>query len=144
MRADSFGISVPSESSELHVYELVIDKDGPKIHPVTDSKSPAPRGMRNFRGTLQQFANLLSVQLTIPEIEDPGRPSIASGAPVPVLDKTGLTGLYDIAVDMRPEIGVDMFKLWQRALQDQLGLKLESRRSKVQVLSLDPASKIPP
>jgi uncharacterized protein (TIGR03435 family) len=145
--ADRFRLSVHSENRELHVYELVIDKAGPKIHPATDPESFAaktgPAGPPNFRGTLQQFANMLSVQLTIPEINDPGRPSIASGAPVPVLDKTGLAGLYDIPVDMRPEVGADMFTLWQRALQNQLGLKLESRKSKVDVLVVDRAEKIP-
>lgn len=145
--ADRFRLSVHSENKELHVYELVIDKDGPKIHAATDSESSAAKtgatGLRSFRGTLQQFANLLSVQLAIPEVDDPGRPAISSGALVPVLDRTRLPGLYDIPVDLRPEAGGDMFTLWQRALQNQLGLKLESRKSKVEVLVVDRAEKIP-
>lgn len=145
--ADRFRLSVHPENKELHVYELVIDKDGPKIHVATDSESSAAKtgatGLRSFRGTLQQFANLLSVQLAIPYVDDPGRPARSSGTLVPVLDKTGLPGLYDIPAEVRPEVGADMFTLWQRALQSQLGLKLESRKSKVEVLIVDRAEKIP-
>ena len=62
---------------------------------------------------------------------------------MPVLDKTGLAGIYDINVDMKLELGVDMFTIWQRVLQDQLGLKLESRKAKVDVLVVDSAERIP-
>lgn len=145
--AERFRLSTHTESKELNVYELVVGKDGPKVHAVKDTESPAARsfatGVKGFRGTMQQFANLLSVQLAIPEVDDPGRPAISSGTPPPVLDKTGLPGLYDIAVEMRPELGTSMFNLWQRALQDRLGLKLESRKSKVEILVVDRAEKVP-
>jgi uncharacterized protein (TIGR03435 family) len=134
--AERFHLSVHPETRELHVYELVIDKGGPKLRAVTDPANTSGR-------TLQQFANLLSIQLTIPESNDPGKPSIASGPPIPVLDKTGLSGLYDIPNSIRPELGADMFQLWQRVLQDQLGLKLESRKSKVEVLVVERAEKMP-
>src|SRR5207253_10207876 len=87
--ADRFHLAVHHDARELHVYELVADKGGPKIHPVQDSEAPAAKniaaGPRSFRGDLQQFANLLSIQLSIPMMDDPGRPSIASGPPVPVV-----------------------------------------------------------
>jgi len=84
--ARRFGLSLHRETRELSVYELVIDKGGPKIHPINDAESPAAKtaaGGFQFRGDMRQFANLLSVQLTIPVIDDPGKPSIASGPPVP-------------------------------------------------------------
>jgi uncharacterized protein (TIGR03435 family) len=133
---DRFKLALHRENKELHVYELVVDKGGPRIHAATDSASPGAR-------SLEQLANLISVQLTIPEATDPGKPSIASGAPIPVIDKTGLTGVYEIAYDLRLEPGVDMFKLWQRVLQDQLGLKLESRKAPVEILVVDRAERIP-
>jgi uncharacterized protein (TIGR03435 family) len=141
---ERFGLAMHQETKELSVYELVVDKNGPKIHPTTDSEHPAGGG-RGFHGTLQQFANLLSVKLTIPVMDDPGRPGIASGTPVPVLDQTGLSGIYDIPADLRPEPGGDMFALWQRLLQDQLGLKLEARKAKakVEVWVVDRAARVP-
>ena len=76
-------------------------------------------------------------------MDDPTRPSIASGPPVPVVDKTGLQGIFDLNVEIRPEAGVDMYTLWQRVLQEQLGLRLESRKDKVDVLVVDGAERIP-
>ncbi|HXB75399.1 MAG TPA: TIGR03435 family protein [Candidatus Acidoferrales bacterium] len=147
---DRFQLSVHTEAKELRLYELVTDRNGPKIHALKDTEAPAAKtaktgaaGLRNFRGDLQQFANLLSVQLSIPLMDDPGKPSVASGPPVPVVDKTGLPGIFDISVDMKLELGVDMFVLWQRVLQEQLGLKLESRKAKVEVLVVDRAERIP-
>jgi uncharacterized protein (TIGR03435 family) len=59
------------------------------------------------------------------------------------LDKTGLPGIYDFGVDIRPEPGSDMFTLWQRVLKDQMGLRLESRRGDVDVLVVDGAERVP-
>ena len=134
--AERFRLALHRENKELHVYELVVDKGGPKIHA---AKEPAGSGARS----LEQLANLISVQLTIPEPADPGKPSIASGAPIPVIDKTGLTGLYEITYDLHPDPGMDMFKLWQRILQDQLGLKLQSRKAPMEILIVDRADRIP-
>jgi uncharacterized protein (TIGR03435 family) len=46
-------------------------------------------------------------------------------------------------VDIHPELGTDMFTLWQRALQDQLGLRIASRKGSLVVVVVDKASKIP-
>jgi uncharacterized protein (TIGR03435 family) len=145
--ADRFQLAVHHDTKELHVYELVADKGGPKIQPVKDPEAPRAKSgatdPRSFRGDLQQFANVLSIQLSIPMMDDPGRPSIASGPPVPVVNKTGLDGIYDFNVQIRPEVGVDMYTLWQRALREQLGLRLESRKDNVDVLVVDRAERIP-
>jgi uncharacterized protein (TIGR03435 family) len=51
---------------------------------------------------------------------------------------------FDVAsVNMHPELGTDMFATWQRALQDQLGLKIEGRKEDLTVLVVDQAAKIP-
>jgi uncharacterized protein (TIGR03435 family) len=144
---DRFRLAFHRDTKELRVYELVTDKGGPKIRPVKDAESQAvtnnSAGLGAFRGDLQQFANLLALQLTIPVIDDPGRPSIASGAPTPVIDKTGLTGIYEIALELKPESAGDMFAFLQRALPEQLGLKLESRKAPVEILIVDSAEKTP-
>jgi uncharacterized protein (TIGR03435 family) len=57
-----------------------------------------------------------------------------------VLDRTGLAGTYDLNVNFKLEPGADSFTLWQRALQDQLGLKLVSRKAPVEVLIVDGAA----
>ncbi len=60
-----------------------------------------------------------------------------------MLDKTGLTGIFDFNVDMRPELGTDGFAMGQRVLQDQLGLSIESRKENVAILVVDDAAKMP-
>jgi uncharacterized protein (TIGR03435 family) len=135
---ERFHLATHLESKEMRLYELVVGKGGLRISPAAEGSKP-PRG---FRGTMSQFANLLSVQLAIPAASDPGKPAMSSGAVVPVVDQTGLTGIYDFNVEVRPELGVDMFTLWQRALQE-LGLRLENKRSKVDILVVDGAQRIP-
>ena len=141
--AERFKLVQHTETRDLRVYELVVDKGGFRIRAVGEGGVPATgRGFR-FHGDLQRFADLLAVQFSIPLPDDPGRPGTASGPPVPVLDKTGLGGIYDFAVDIRPEPGSDMFALWQRALQEKMGLRLESRRVGVKVLVVDSAESMP-
>ena len=41
-----------------------------------------------------------------------------------MLDRTGLEGVYDFAVDIKPEPGSDMFILWQRYLREKMGLRI--------------------
>jgi uncharacterized protein (TIGR03435 family) len=62
----------------------------------------------------------------------------------PIVDRTGLTGRYDIELEFDPEAAVlttggagstgsSIFT----AVQEQLGLRLESRKEKVEVLVID-------
>jgi uncharacterized protein (TIGR03435 family) len=136
---DRFRLSLHRETRELRVYDLVVDKRGAKIHPTAEGVA----GPRGFHGDMRQFAGLLSIQLSIALPDDPTKPGRASGAPVPVVDKTGLTGIYDIGLDLKPEPGADMFTLWQGVLQDRLGLKLEWRKDAVEVLVIDHAERVP-
>jgi uncharacterized protein (TIGR03435 family) len=138
-----FNLTQHSETREMRVYELVVDKSGAKIHPVEGGETTsAPAGF-HFHGDLRQFADLLAVQLSIPASNNPSEPARASTSQIPVVDKTGMPGIFDFTVDMHPELGTDMFASWQRALQDQLGLKIESRKENLTVLVVDQAAKIP-
>ena len=63
-----------------------------------------------------------------------------------VVDKTGLTGLYDVSLTWTPDAvdptnGPGDAPALSTALQEQLGLKLESTRSPVQVLVIDSADR---
>jgi uncharacterized protein (TIGR03435 family) len=141
--AERFKLTEHSEMREMRVYELVIGKSGLKIRPVGDGETPTAGAGFHFHGDLRQFADLLAVQLSIPAPENPAEPARASASPISVLDKTGLPGIFDFNVDMHPELGTDMFTSWQRALEDQLGLRIESRKGNVTVLVVDEAARIP-
>jgi uncharacterized protein (TIGR03435 family) len=141
--AERFKLTEHSEMREMRVYELVIGKSGPKIRPMSDGETATSPAGFHFRGDLRQFADLLAVQLSIPAPDNPGEPARASTSPISVLDKTRLPGIFDFSVDIHPELGTDMFTSWQRALEDQLGLRIESRKENVAVLVVDQASRIP-
>src|SRR5262249_43844286 len=140
---ERFQVRHHRETREFRVYELAIGKTGAKVQPAKDGATPAVGSGLHFRGNMQRFADLLAVQLSILASDDPTRPGRASGPPVTALDRTGLSGNYDFAVDIRPEPGSDMFTLWQRVLQDRLGLTLESRKGAVEVLVVDSAERVP-
>lgn len=136
-----FQLAAHEEEQERRVFELTTDKDGPKIRPITPF--PETRPGRHFQGDMRAFANFLAVQLTIPVLDDPAQPGRATGPPALVFDKTGLSGIYDLPVNVKPETGSDMFVLWQRVLRDQMGLRLVSRKGRVRVLVVDSAEKLP-
>jgi uncharacterized protein (TIGR03435 family) len=141
--AEWFKLAQHSETREMHVYELVIGKSGAKIRALNDGETVKAGAGFHFHGDLRQFADLLAVQLSIPAPDNPSEPARASTSPIPVVDKTGLQGVFDFSVDIHPELGTDMFTSWQRALEDQLGLRIESRKGNVAVLVVDGAARIP-
>jgi len=132
---DRFHLKVHREMRELPTYALVVGKSGLKIHPGKENGETEVGGavhLINSRGmTMKQLAAFLS-QIT----ERSGHP---------VLDTTGLTGVYDITLDFDPDDAKpsddhsqpDLFA----ALQEQLGLKLEPRKTSLEVLVIDHAEK---
>jgi uncharacterized protein (TIGR03435 family) len=141
--SERFNLKQHRETKEMRIYELLADKAGIKIH-ATKSGEPAEAGAGlHFHGDMRQFADLLAVQFSIPMLDDPSQPGRAGGPAIPVLDRTGLSAIFDFAVDVRPELGTDSFTLWQRALREQLGLRIEAHRGPVEVLVVDDAAKVP-
>ncbi|MGA7340883.1 MAG: TIGR03435 family protein [Terracidiphilus sp.] len=141
--AERFSLAEHSESRQMRVYALVAGKSGPRIQPMKDGEAAKAQPGFHFHGDLHQLADLLTVQLSIPAPENPREPVRAGGPQIPVLDETGLAGIFDFSVDIHPELGTDMFTVWQRALKDQLGLSIESRKEIVPMVVVDQAAKIP-
>jgi uncharacterized protein (TIGR03435 family) len=125
---DRFQFKSHSEMRELPVYELSVAKGGAKLQE-TEASEPGKFRLRLGRGKINteggakiaMLVNLLQNQL--------GRV---------VLDQTGLTGYYPIHLEYNtddtksgelPSLSV--------ALQEQLGLKLESKKRMIEVLVID-------
>ena len=146
---DRFQLKMHRETKELPVYEIVVARGGPKIKPSEDQSPPSlgqppqrggpmPRGnMRMGRGDLE--ANGVPVSNFILGLSQQlGRT---------IIDKTGLKGLYDFKLQWTPEFaggpvvpggpepppppadGPSIFT----AIQEQLGLRLESTKGPVEV-----------
>jgi hypothetical protein len=110
--AQRFDLKHHRETREMRTYELIIGRAGPKIHPMKDGETTTERAGLHFHGEMHQFADFLTVQLSIPAADDPNRPAVTGG-------------------------------LWQRALPERLGLRLENRKGPVEVIAVDSATKTP-
>jgi len=131
---ERFRIAMHTEQRDMTHYELTIGKNGPKLKESTVAPAEAfgtarLDGIKSNRMTINKLAALLSRMTRMP-----------------VLDKTGLTGFYQFdlrfADERQPvenQVGPSVFS----AVQEQLGLKLESRKSPVDVLVIDHAEKVP-
>jgi uncharacterized protein (TIGR03435 family) len=161
---ERFKLQVHTESKEQSVFALVPARQdrslGEHLHksaadcanlrpptsppPAFDPAHPPPcgtlmggPGRMNFRGVrMGGFANQLSDRI--------GRP---------VVDRTGLDGYFDLDLEFAPQTRLDIgdpasadrpadtAPSLYTALQEQLGLKLESQKSPVDVLVIDSAER---
>jgi uncharacterized protein (TIGR03435 family) len=130
-----FKLVAHRETREMPVYSLVVGKNGMKLREWKPGDPLPPRG-----GTPGISAGALShktLESFVGELNLPGINAMY-GLNRPVLDKTGLSGVYlfnywyDSPDDFR--IGV---------IEDQLGLKLEPQKAPVDVLVIDHVEKPP-
>lgn len=141
--SERFNLKVHAETRRMRAYELTVAPGGPRIHPMQPGAAATAGAGLHFRGTMRRFADFLAVQFSIPAPASPNEPVKASEAQAPVLDKTGLDGIFEFNVDLRPELGTDAFTAWKRVLKDQLGLEIQSAKGDVAVVVVDEAAKIP-
>jgi uncharacterized protein (TIGR03435 family) len=135
--ADRFQLKVHREMREMGVYELVVDKNGPVLKPGTgDGECAARIGPvqpedRNYRYqftdcTLDRLVNSL-------------------WADRPILDKTGLTGRYDITMFATPDFKMrnssDPGDISPLDAVRKLGLKMEPKKDNIEVIVVDHVEK---
>jgi uncharacterized protein (TIGR03435 family) len=132
MLAERFGLVVHRETREQVVYMLTIAKGGSKLKEnSTADRHETTRGRGRNEGhaaTITMLTGLLS--------SAPGRP---------VVDKTGLASNYDRLLEWSPDVGIadpDTAPAGSgptifTALQEQLGLRLESGKAPIEMLVVD-------
>jgi uncharacterized protein (TIGR03435 family) len=138
--ADRFKLQVHWENRESPVYELVVGKNGPKLKESLPDAAPTGHLIVNGR----------NYQVTLPKatMDDVVDAVANSFLDRPVVDKTGLTGTYDVKLIYTPstranlqgEPGLDDISIFT-AVQQQLGLKLEARTGTVKTLVIDRVEK---
>lgn len=134
MLADRFGVVAHREQRELPAYLLVPAKGGPKLK-TSDVSGTHVTGRH---GTLT--ATGISAYELAAELAD--------NVNRVVVDKTGLTGRYELTLRWMPEDGrapllngepdTSLPSIFT-AVQEQLGLKLEPQKASVEVLVIDQA-----
>jgi uncharacterized protein (TIGR03435 family) len=156
MLAERFKLVLHLTTKESSIYALVVAKGGPKLKDAETGPAVQPRRMMRMDGrgrlkmdlkgaTMSALVEMLGLQLDRP-----------------LIDKTGLTGSYDVAMEFAPDpviMTIRMGGIGQpppanapdpsgaptlySALTDQLGLKLESRKGPVESLIVDSMEKTP-
>ncbi len=128
--ADRFQLKVHHETREQPVYALVVAKSGIRFEPTQgDFRGVhiARNQISGERATIEMLCSALANQLRRP-----------------VLDRTGLVGTFDFKLEWAPQAdvaadasGPSIFT----ALDEQLGLRLESTKGPVDVLVIDRVEK---
>jgi uncharacterized protein (TIGR03435 family) len=142
MLEDRFKVAVHREQKAFAVYGLVVGKNGIRFKEVPDTGSSWDSDDRHLEATgvsMARFAEFLSREVD-----------------KPVLDMTGLKGAYSFKLDwvVEPrtvEVKSDVPVAADgapgtnipSAIQDQLGLKLETRKATIEVLVVDHAERVP-
>ncbi|MGH9595736.1 MAG: TIGR03435 family protein [Edaphobacter sp.] len=154
--ADRFHLKAHTETRLLPVYELTLAKGGSKLKEATPGNTYA-NGIKGFDGVGR--AGMMRMgrgEVTGQAIAVSGMVNMLSRQlQRTVIDKTGLTGKYDFTLQWTEESSDPMFKggdnNQQRAepapdatgpsiftaLQEQLGLKLQSAKGPVETLVID-------
>ena len=153
--ADRFKLKLTHETKQLPVLALVVAKNGVKLTPTTftspDSNGPKPAGGRGgpYIGMIAK-GKIAAIGMPVSSLADvlPFLPELAGRV---ILDETGLKGFYDFTLQFTPETaiqngiqgpenapapdssGPSIFT----ALQDQLGLKLESTKGPVDIIVIE-------
>jgi len=145
--ADRFQITAHRETKEVPGYLLVVGKDGPKIRPTTETEGragegrggavpPGQRGPAPAPGSQRFAANRMTMTYI----------ALMLGVSTrrPVLDKTGLAGEFTFQLEFTPPDappGDSPAPSLFTAIQEQLGLRLESARVPAEVIVIDRAER---
>jgi len=147
--AERFHLAAHRETRQRPTYALKPGKQAPKLARSTAPPPPGPRSAMTLAGSHLRFSMHNSPISTFTGfLEVP-----LSG---PVADETGLEGEYDLTLEFMPDERYAAFQYMQHnaaedssapdiatAIQNQLGLKLETRKGSVEVLVIDHADKMP-
>jgi uncharacterized protein (TIGR03435 family) len=131
--ADRFKLLMHHEMRELPVYDLVVGKNGRKF-----KESAADAAFSGTVGLDGRNQTITLSKATMGMVAD----ELQGYADRPIVDKTGLTGTYDIKIEAMPGFwlngnsdrgDISVFA----AVQDQLGLKLVPQKAMVDVVVVD-------
>ncbi len=138
--ADRFQLAVHRETRTLPVYELTVAKNGPRLKTSADGE---PMGITGGESTGTSHGSFQAVDLkTLAGY-------LSNQVDRIVIDKTGLQGTYDFSLNwvkneaQAGSITSDAPSIFT-AVQEQLGLRLQSEKGPVEVLVVDKAEKPTP
>jgi uncharacterized protein (TIGR03435 family) len=129
---ERFQLKAHTETKILPVFELVVVKDGPKFKQSEDDTHGSGTSIHGEHNGKELTAHNLSMTSLAS--------SLTNEVHRTVIDKTGLAGKYDLGMkwtaddsSTQSDVGPSIFT----ALQEQLGLKLQSAKGPVETLVVD-------
>jgi uncharacterized protein (TIGR03435 family) len=129
--ADRFKLKVHHETKDGPIYRLSVAAGGPKLQPAKPANDPgSPRGSQYLRGLISARQNSMAQLAYV----------LAGQFERPIIDETGLAGDFDFRLEWAPDDSADGPSIFT-ALQEQLGLRLESARGPVEYLVIDHVGK---
>ena len=139
--ADRLSLAVHRENREQRVYLLQSGKRGPKLK---QSREPDNAGdVEQVRGDHAPVQLLPGRIMGHPINLATLAAALSHFVGAQVVDRTGLSGRYDVDLRWTPdEDAQDASELFA-ALREQLGLDLESGRAPIEVLVVDRAERVP-
>jgi uncharacterized protein (TIGR03435 family) len=178
---ERFGVALHHESKEFRVEELVVGRNGHKLNESAEDRiSALQAGRPVFKNGELASPGLVTSIVTGPH--GPSAHTVAKAQPIsklttmltnqmhrPVLDTTGLTGLYDFTLDFTPDLAgvplppsaaptqpgrgpvfatagddsADPTPDLAGAIQRQLGLRLVGNKTRLDVIVIDKAERKP-
>jgi uncharacterized protein (TIGR03435 family) len=143
---DRFKLKVHRETRDIPEYELSIARGKPKLTPATDepmkvtiegkswNQAPGRCGTSGWSDGLRIVCHAVRMEQIVAEVSGALR--------APVADRTGLTGTYDLNIryapdDAKADAYAEPGPSLARALQEELGLKLERGKGRVEVIVAD-------
>ncbi|HEY4380359.1 MAG TPA: TIGR03435 family protein [Acidobacteriaceae bacterium] len=140
--AERFGLKSHHEQREMPVFALAVAKDGPKMVPSKGDPNGLPdnEGMGGNGRQIRKYTNVSMNDLAM---------MLQFNLDRPVVDQTGVKGRYDFRMQWTvdegqapadPDAPPGLFT----AIQEQIGLKLESTKAPVDVLVIDHVEKPSP
>jgi uncharacterized protein (TIGR03435 family) len=137
---DRFHLTIHREMKEVSGYALVVGKDGPKLTAAKDTNGTrvAAPVQRRTDGSVTQHVVAPKTSMTYIAL------MLGVITRRPVLDRTGITGEFTFDLEFAPidsAVGESSAPSLFTAVQEQLGLKLESAKVPAEVLVIDRAEK---
>lgn len=133
--AQQFHLTIHREKKEMPAYALVVAKNGPKLEAAKEDGDSTSTNRGRFDDKAVSMAGLAK--------------QLEQQLEHPVVDKTGLTGVYTLKLEWTPDeqpgssaeqpLGPSI----ANALQDQLGLKLQTQKLPVEIIVVDRVDRTP-
>lgn len=132
--ANRFKLKVHHEQKLTSVYELVVARGGPKLPDDKSEKLPASYPRETFPRVVD--GSFVFTNTSMPDFAQ--QLTELRGIDLPVIDRTGIRGVYDITLKsaadaVRDPNGPSLLTL----IREQLGLKLVSAKDPIDVIMID-------